>query len=182
MGCHSSFLMIRMTQLHWTFRKLIRQGYKRWIWEEDLSPGDGLGGYCSRLNDRWQWLHWRMTGDGKKKMNYKDVLSRIWYWSIDRVTKSTSQCVGAPATVIGEWHRFGNRGWLVWDKICSTSGAYKQGRVAGSWKKHWSFSGMVIAQGVFETSSSEPFQQEWMRIFRLKALTRLCPSIHNSTL
>ena len=51
-----------------------------------------------------------MTGDGKKKMNYKDVLSRIWYWSIDRVTKSTSQCVGAPATVTGEWHRFGNRG------------------------------------------------------------------------
>lgn len=122
MGCHSRFLMMRKTRLHWTFRKLILQGYKRWIWEEDLSPGDGLRGYCSHLNDRWQWLHWRMTGDGKKKMSYKDVLSRIGYWSTDRVTKSASQCMGAPATVTAEWHRFGSRGWLVRGKTWSPSG------------------------------------------------------------
>lgn len=35
-----------------------------------------------------------MTGDGKKKMSYKDVLSRIGYWSTDRVTKKCKSVHG----------------------------------------------------------------------------------------
>ena len=187
MGSHGRVLIIRMTWLHWTLGKLIWQGFKRWIWEEDLRPGDGLGGYCKHLNERQQWLNWSKARDGKKKIDYKYVLNRIWDWWIGRVNKSRSQQIpqrrvimGAPATVAGKWHRFGNRGWYVWGKVWCASGVPKQRCLAGSWKKQWSFNGAVIAQGIFETTSSEPFQQEWIKIFRLKALTRWCPSKYNA--
>lgn len=86
MGCHSSFLMIRMTQLHWIFRKLIRQGYKRWIWEEDLSPGDGLGGYCSHL---------KMTDDSDCTEGWQEMERRRW------TTKTFS--VGFDTGTLTEW-------------------------------------------------------------------------------